>query len=163
MTTVVPFQPTPFAPVSFMVTLDGQQYTVTVTWNLFGQRWYFNVSDLSGDVVLSEGLVGSPSPVQIASLAWANGLVTATTVTPHGFLDRSTTDLTVAGCAPSAYSGAVQAYIQDKKKIFWPVAENPGPATQLGTVSFDIDLVEQYFQISTVVFRESTQQFEISP
>lgn len=163
MTTLVPFQPTPFAPVSFIATLDGQQYTISITWNLFGQRWYFNVADLSGNQIVSEGLAASPAPLALASLAWANGFASATTGTPHGFLIGSTALLSVSGCAPAAYNGAVEAYVENHNTIYWPLMENPGMATQLGAVSADIDLVEQYFQTSTVVFRESTQQFEINP
>lgn len=163
MTTLVLFQPSPLAPFSFIATLDGQQYSVSVAWNLFGQRWYVTVSTLAGAVVLSEGLNGSPAAVSFESLDWDNGYVTGVTANPHGYVVGATAALVVGGCAPDAYNGDVAALVVDDETLTWPLAVDPGPATARGTVVFDIDLVEQYFETSTVVFRESTQQFEINP
>lgn len=163
MTTIVPFRPTPFAPFSFFVTLDGAQYTVSVLWSVFGQRWYVNVVASDGSIVVSEGLSASPSAVRIASLTWVNGFVTAVTSEPHGYRLGFTTELTINGCIPTVYNGDVLAYIVDEDTLFWPLSADPGSATQMGVTSFDIDLVEQYFETSSIVFRESTQQFEINP
>lgn len=162
MTTFTQFAPTPQAPFSFMPTLDGQQYNAVVIWNLFGQRWYLNLYTLSNVLVLSIPLMPSPTPISILSLSWANGFVTAATNGPHGFILDATVDLTISGCAPDAYNGTVKALIVDPQTIEWPLASNPGTATQVGVASYDIDLVEGYFD-STLVFRDSTQNFEVSP
>lgn len=163
MTTFVLFRPTTFAPFSFVATLDGQQYTITITWNVFGQRWYFNATALDGTPVVSEGLVGSSSAVAIAALSWSHGFVTAVTAVPHGYVIGATAALTVSGCVPDMFNGAVRALVVDDDTLLWPVTSDPGTPTQLGAVSADIDLVEQYFETSAVVFREATQQFEITP
>lgn len=60
MTTLVPFQPSTGAPFSFQPTLDGAIYTVFITWNLFGRRFYFNLYTLDGVLVISQPLIGSP-------------------------------------------------------------------------------------------------------
>jgi hypothetical protein len=90
MTTVTPFQPTATQAFAFTPTLDGAQYNLIVTWNLAGARWYFNLYDLSGNLILAAALIASPD-------------------------------------------------------------------------DFDINLVQQYFETSTLAFRESSNSFEVSP
>lgn len=89
MTTYTPFAPNPSVAFSFNPVLDGVTYLATVTWNIFGARWYLNLFTLQGALVLSEALTASPQ-------------------------------------------------------------------------KSDIDLVEGYFD-SSLVFRDHTQQFEVSP
>ena len=60
MTTTTVFAPTPLAPFVFQPTLDGQTYTVQITWSLFRQDWMLNIYTLSGQLVLTKALVGSP-------------------------------------------------------------------------------------------------------
>ncbi len=60
MTTFVNFTPAVTAPFQFNAALDGAQYTVILTWNLFGQRYYVNLYTLSGTLVVALALVGSP-------------------------------------------------------------------------------------------------------
>lgn len=60
MTTYVQFTPNPNTNLQFTATLDGQQYNVLVTWSLYARRWYLNVINLQGSLVLSKALVGSP-------------------------------------------------------------------------------------------------------
>ncbi len=56
-----PFTPSGAAPFEFQPTLDGLQYTVVVTWNVFGRRYYVNVYQLDGTLVLATACVGSPN------------------------------------------------------------------------------------------------------
>ncbi len=60
--TVIPFVVSSTATVPFqaIVTLDGSQYSLTTTWNFYGQRWYFSIQDLSGNLILTMPLIGSP-------------------------------------------------------------------------------------------------------
>lgn len=60
MTQIFPFAPTQTANVQFQPTLDGATCTVIVTWNVFGQRYYINIYDLNGNLILCRSLVGSP-------------------------------------------------------------------------------------------------------
>ena len=65
MTTLTQFTPTINQNFSFVPTLDGAQYNVQVTWNLFGQRWVINVYTLGGALVMQKPLRGSPDDYDI--------------------------------------------------------------------------------------------------
>lgn len=62
MTTYIQFLPSNTAtpPFSATVTMDGNTYSLSVTWNIAGQRWYLTISDQNGNVVWSGGMIGSP-------------------------------------------------------------------------------------------------------
>lgn len=60
MTTYIDFAPQPNIPFQFNATLDDQQYVVLCTWNLYGQRYYVNVYDLQGNLIVAIAQVGSP-------------------------------------------------------------------------------------------------------
>lgn len=69
VTAVYDFQPSTSAPFQFQPTLDGQQYTAVVTWNLFGQRFYLNLYRLDGTRVLTLALVGAPDDYDLSLVA----------------------------------------------------------------------------------------------
>lgn len=162
MTTITPFVPNNRVPFAFQPTLDGQVYNVTVTWNLFGVRYYINVYSLAGVLVVAKAMVGSPDGLAIEGLSWANGKAFATTSLPHGFKIGTTIALTVTGCAPDAFNGQIQAFVTGPQTLTWAIAGDPGMATAFGAVTYNISLVAGYFA-STLVFRQSSQQFEVSP
>lgn len=65
MTTLTQFSPTVKQNFSFLPTFDGTEYSVVVTWGLFGSgvgwpRWIVNVYTLQGALVLQKPLRGSP-------------------------------------------------------------------------------------------------------
>jgi len=64
-TTYTAFTPSPYAPFSFKPTLDGQVYQATVSWSLFGRRWYLSVTTLSGQLIFMKALTASPPNVDI--------------------------------------------------------------------------------------------------
>jgi hypothetical protein len=163
MTTITNFAPTVLAPFQFQATLDGVIYTVIVTWNLFGRRWYVNVYAPDGSLKLSTALVGSPTGVTLQGLSWAAGMVTATAAAPHGYKVGKTVQLTVSGASPDAYNGKVQAFITGPSTFTYPVAADPGSATVFGAASYNIDLVGGHFVTSTMVFRQAANQFEVTP
>ena len=66
MTTYFPFTPTTTSVFQFQPTLDGSLYVCAVTFNLFGQRYYINLYDLSGNLVISTAMVGSPNGYDIS-------------------------------------------------------------------------------------------------
>lgn len=59
-TTFIDFVPTPAAPFQFQAVLDGEPYTVIITWSLFGQRWYANIYTVDSVLLLAIAMVGSP-------------------------------------------------------------------------------------------------------
>lgn len=162
MTTIFNFTPSATAVFAFQPTLDGQVYNVTIPWSLFGQRYYIQVADLSGNVILFEALAGSDTGVNVSSLAWAQGQVTLTTSLPHGYKIGSVIDLTVSGCAPAAYNGRFECQIAGPQTLTYALASNPGVATGFGALTYDISLVSGYFS-STLVFRQPNMQFEVNP
>jgi hypothetical protein len=42
------------------VSVTGSLFSIVLTWNVFGQRWYFTIYDQSNNVVLSKPLIASP-------------------------------------------------------------------------------------------------------
>lgn len=62
MTTLIPFQLNAQGnpPFRTIFTLDGQSVVGTVTWNIFGQRWYLSLTDQTGSNLWTGALVGSP-------------------------------------------------------------------------------------------------------
>jgi hypothetical protein len=69
MPTIIAFTPTPQAPFQFQPTLDGNSYNATVTWNVYGQRWYVNLVDGFGDLIFCLPLIGSPPDYDISLTA----------------------------------------------------------------------------------------------
>lgn len=161
--TLFQFIPQPNQVFSFNPTLDGQTYTAFVPWSLFGVRWYLDLFAPDGNLTFSKALVASPPSRVIESLSWANGYAIATLREPHGYRITDTIQLNIAGCTPAVYNGKVMALVVKEDQIAWPLQLNPGPASQLGVVTYDIDLVAGYVASSTMVFREGTQQFEVNP
>ena len=68
-TITFPFTPAPSIPFHFNPTLDNNAYNVVCTWNLFGQRWYINIYDLTGNLILSRPMTGSPNGYNISLTA----------------------------------------------------------------------------------------------
>lgn len=163
MTTYFPFVPNAQSPFEFQPTLDGQEYTAIVTWNLFGQRYYLNVNQLSGPLVFSLPLLGSPDGAGIQALSWSFGTATAVTAQPHGYMVGQTVLITISGCVPDSYNGTFPALIVDSVTFTYQIAADPGDPTALGTEIYNINLGGVYFTDSTLVFRQSSQTFEVTP
>ena len=66
MTTFVDFAPSQSAAFQFQPTFDGTTYTVIVTWNVFGQRYYVNVYTVQGALIYVMPLIGSPADYDIS-------------------------------------------------------------------------------------------------
>lgn len=69
MTTYINFNPSPNEPFQFQPTFDGKVYSVIVTWNLFGQRYYVNIYSLDNTLVVALPLIGSPPDSDISLTA----------------------------------------------------------------------------------------------
>lgn len=65
MTTLVNFTPSSTAPFQFNAVLDSVTYVVTIPWNTYGLRFYVNIADTSGNLVMSKPLIGSPDNYNI--------------------------------------------------------------------------------------------------
>ena len=162
MTTYVPFTPSNTKTPSYQITLDGANYTMNVTWNLFGQRYVINIIDQNGNIQLSRALIQTPASLLLETLSWSGVSLTATAVTqiPHGYKVGTTLQLTVAGVNPDGYNGLVTALITGPSAFTYALSSDPGQVQAAGNVSYLIDLAQGIFD-STLVFRNG--QFEITP
>jgi len=163
VTSFVDFAPTVAAPFQFQAILDGATYTVIVTWNMFGARYYVNVYAPDGTLIASRALVGTAQAAQVESLSWSSGKASATVTLPHGFPLGRPVPLVVSGCAPAGYNGAVLATPTGDRTLSWAIAADPGQATAFGKISYPVDLVGGYFDVSTMIYRTQSNQFEIDP
>lgn len=138
--TVYPFQPNAAQNLVFNPVLDGVTYTATVTWNVFGQRWYLNLTDVNGNLVLCTAVVSSADPQPLAALSWSDGLVTAETVDPHGVPVGAQANLLLQGDTPSGYDGLQLVTATGPSGFTYPLATDPGTAVQLGACGGIVDL-----------------------
>ena len=177
MTTYLQFSPTQAAspPWQGQITLDGAAYNLVAYWSPFGERWYVNLVALDGTSLLYTALIGSPDALQIESISWAaggvanTGQVTVETSLPHGFTIGNVVTVTIAGCTPDAYNGQYECLVVSPNEVTFPLNANPGTATMVGAINQQVDMVGgvadengDYFT-STLVFRQSTQNFETNP
>lgn len=161
--TIFPYNPTGQAPVTFQPTLDGQQYNAIITSSLFGQRPMLNLYSLSNELIVCEALEGSPNPKPLQSVTWANGLATATALNPHGFKVGQVVTLTIADMVPDTYNGLFQCLIRSPLTFTYPIANDPGTVTSVGSLAQNLNLVGAYFTESSLVYRVAAQQIEVSP
>jgi hypothetical protein len=69
MTTYIQFSPSSNSNFTFEADLDGQTYTLTARWSLYGERYYLMITDLSGNVLLNIPMVASPNNYDISLTA----------------------------------------------------------------------------------------------
>jgi hypothetical protein len=162
VTTYTPFVPSPLSPFQFQPVLDGTSYVLTVPALLGGNRYYMQLSDLSGTLILYRALTGSPSGVAIQSLVWNQGVVEVVTAAAHGFPPAHVERLNFQNNLPDTFNGTQDCLVTGLVTMSFSLPDDPGSPSSLGTVSQDINLVYGYFN-STLVFREDSQTFEVSP
>jgi hypothetical protein len=160
---LVPFQPRVGVVFSFQATLDGQQYILSVPWGVAGQRWFLKCTTLSGVVIFLLPLIGSADGITLESVAWSLGKVTLVTSAPHGIKIGTVALLTVSGVAPGAFNGTFPCSAIDEMTLTYPLPGNPGTVTALGLVAYNINIGQGYFSTSSIVFRQSSQNFEVTP
>lgn len=163
MAAIIPFVPSAVQAPEFLVTLDNQTYRVLVTWSLAGQRYYINIYNLDGTLIVCRALVGSPVGSDIASMSWTNGTVTVETKEAHGLMLYSMARITIAGVAPAAYNGQQEVFVTGRYTFTYPLAANPGEVVTQGSASQNLNMVDGYFTTSTLVFRTANSQFEVGP
>lgn len=66
-----------FGNFEFTATLDGNSYSIIVTWSIYAQRYYVNILRTDNTLVLSIPLIGSPNDYDISMTA---GYFTSTLV-----------------------------------------------------------------------------------
>lgn len=165
MTTYIQFIPQPTQAFIFAATLDGSPVTCQVPWSLFGNRWYLSLIDTSGLQIVYRALAASPDPIVIKNMTWdADDGVFVETVQPHMLEFMSTCELTIQGVTPTTLNGVWPCFVTGPTTFAYkPPGLQIAPIQSFGQMSYDINLAEGYFTTSTLVFRQSTQTFEINP
>ncbi len=189
MTTTTPFTPVVTSgaiPFSFVAQLDGSAYNVIVSYNVWGQRWYISVFSLDGTFIFMLPLIGSPDPQPLVSLSWgpaeaagsAAGSATGSAAGTIAFGPLNTAfgsasaplnlpvgavaDFTITGALPVGYNGAHTCAITGEQTFTYPLDADPGIATVVGFLEYDVSMTAGYFG-STLVFRSMRNLFEVSP
>lgn len=160
MTSYYLFQPSTTSAPSYIVTLDGNQYKLIVTWNIFGKRYYVNCYALTGELIFNVPLMETPGSIALDTLGWdvASQLVTATTTVPHKIPVGTVAQATITGCNPETYNGDFEVYIEDDYTFTYFVADDPGAAVSPGSINKRISMSAGYFS-TAVIYRNS--QFEV--
>jgi hypothetical protein len=163
VTTYYPFVPGNSTPFTFQPTFDGATYTCSVEWLISGQRWYVRCVDSNGIPVFFLPLIGSSDPVQIQALTWGLGEVTVTTDNELPWAVGKTLELTVSGATAPGYNGIFECLVTSPLTIKYPLDSYPGSVSQSGSIGFNINIAGGYFKTSTLIYRENSQTFEVSP
>ena len=162
MTTYFPFTPSSRAAPQFRPTLDGTVYTVVVTWNVFGQRYYVNCYSQDGGRVFTLPLIESSEGIAIQTLSWdpTSHTVQATALAPHGLKLGSVVNLVITGCNPTSYNGSYACAVTSPTTFTYPMQFDPGLLMSAGAANYLVSMTAGYFS-STLVYR--ARQFEVSP
>lgn len=156
----VDFVPSTTGPFVFQPTLNGIQYNATVTWNVFGQRYYIAITDLSNALIVCRALVSSGPRIQ-AVFSWARGIAAAATNTPHNVPVGTVVRLTV-GLTGAAFDGSWQTLAVSSDELIYELPLNPLTTDLVnGTISFPLNLVAG-FGIGRLLWHYDSQMFEFS-
>jgi hypothetical protein len=158
MTTFVTFTPSALAPFSFQPTINNVQYIVTVPYNEFGERYYINVTDLAGNLIIFRSL-DSGGPTLLGSLTWASGIAIVTTTTNHNIPIAWPVRIRVSQ-SNSGFDGKYLALSTGLNSLTYPLMTNPNEAVPItGNVDFDLNLLGG-LNIGSLWYHASTGQFE---
>ena len=161
MAIFVPFQPSNVTAPRLFLTLD-QVYSLTVKWNVSAQRYYFDLYDSAGTWIVTRPLIetGPSSPIvgwlyrpDIKVMQFTSGL-------PHFRSLGQISEGTIENADPPMLNGWWRyAAISAADRIF-PMAQDPGKITQMGSVNHYVNLIRGYIPGWSMIFRNN--QLEIS-
>jgi hypothetical protein len=174
MTTIIPFLPSNLFTPKFGATFDGNDYNVTITWNISAQRYYVNIYGIDGTWVVTVPLIQTPPARPMASVIYDNlrrmiiAQMTDPTTWPvplssAGLLTSPGTivDYTFENFDPAVLNARWRSLQVDVTTFSFPLANDPGEINILGSVSRYLNMVGGIFQTSTFIYRNGA--FEISP
>lgn len=165
MTTLTPFiSKRSNPPFQFEPILDGVAYLFSATWNVFGQRWYGTLATVNGNAVFTRPIIGSGDGLQVYSMTWDQNAQAMTIVTePHGVSLGGFAQLMLRGVSPAALNGEYTMMGVSSTQLTFDYPTAPGSILVQGTIADDIDLLAGYEFVSTLVYRLSTNNFEVTP
>lgn len=173
MTTIIPFLPSNLFVPKFPVVLDGQNYTVTVTWNVSAQRYYVNVYDNVGNWIVTVPMTQSPPSRAVNGLSydplrrvmtvelvappfWPVPIGSTGTFSPAGTI----VDYYLENFDPTSLNAKWRCLHINDTFFSFPLEQNPGEINLLGSVSQYMNMVGGLFK-STLIYRNGA--FEVSP
>ena len=174
MPTVIPFIPSNISVPTLNVTLDGDDYSVTVTWNISAQRYYINIYGSDGTWITTVPLVSTPpgrnintvvfdpflsrvTVTMVDPLLWPVPLSPAGLATPAGII----IDYTLEGFDPDTYNGTFRGMNINETTFVFPMATDPGPVVIVGNVNRLMNMAAGVFTTSSLIYRNGA--FEINP
>lgn len=164
MSTLVPFTPSSTATFTFSPILAGTQYNASVVWNVYGQRWYLNLTDLSGNPVLFQAVTSS-GPALVATFTWTaagGGVVTATTQLPHNIPIGSVAQMAAYGTG-KAFDGDWLMTSVGSNILTYALPANPQANIPLnGAVQSELNMVAGIEIGGSLLFHWDSQVFEYS-
>lgn len=180
-------------PFQANVTLDGDLYSLTAWWNVYGQRWYVTIRALDGTLVLAKPMVGSPQPAPLESLVWvegaleidgattdvplpaqsASGLAVATAAAPLNFAVGQVMSLTIVSNTPDAFAGTFRCTVLDRFRFVYPLVTNPQYVPTNQPVAHVAGAQDSWYSAdadlvegyfsSSLVYRPFAGRLEVSP
>ena len=111
---------------------------------------------LPGSALSATSVIGTYSQNLILSATWSGSVVTVTTSAPHGLTAADTPILTIASMLPAGYNGTFTCTVTGTTTFTYPLASNPGSATQFG-VWIEEDVAELYAMATTFFAQGATQ------
>jgi hypothetical protein len=162
MTQQFTFRPSNAVAPSFQAVLDDRLCNIVLTWNVAGQRYYINIYNTSGNLVVARSLVETGESLSLNNLSWANGIVTATLSQPQYWrrIGRIV-EQTIFGCQPDAYNGNYRCLNLSPTKFSYPLVANPGQNIVAGLVDRRHDMLKPWFKTSTMFYRNGI--FQVDP
>jgi hypothetical protein len=174
MSTVIPFVPSNIRVPSFTVTLDSDDYTIKVTWNVSAQRYYLNIYSTDGTWIITTPLVSCPPGRDVELVSWdsTRRVLTVQMVDPSLWpiplsaggevtSPGQMIDYTLEGFQPDTYNGTFRCLHMNETTFSLSMETDPGQIIVLGNVNRLMNMVQTIFQTSSLVYRNGA--FEVNP
>lgn len=161
MATTVPFTPSTTAAFTFQPIIAGVQYNAVVTWNLQGQRYYLNLYDTGGNLVLCTAVVSS-GPRLGVTLSWSDdgvtGIATAETNAPHNVPVGQLANVHISQTG-TIFDGTWQVLATGPSTFTYALANPDENQPVIGQLSFNVNLVAS-LGAGWLIYRYDEQVFE---
>jgi hypothetical protein len=160
-TTFVQFVPSTAAAFQFQPVIAGQTYNAEIDYNAFGQRFYLNLTDLSGNQILYCALAET-GPSFAAALTWVNGVATVTLQEPH-LVPIGQLALGRISGTDSGFDGMDLLMLAvNATTLTYQLGADPEVEPISGLLSFDVNLISGIVPNGLFVYHSDTQQFEFA-
>jgi hypothetical protein len=163
MTTYVQFKASNIVAPQYHITLDNDTYLLVVTWNLSSQRFYINIYATGGVWICTVPLIETEIGNNITSMNY-DDLQRVMVVTIDSDLHRPPGQIvrfTIENCQPNSVNGTYYCLMLNSNTFTFPLPIDPGKISILGSATRLSNMIEGFFQTSSLVYRSS--MFEIRP